>query len=66
LLTICCLSRVSADFGQYDANVQFLDYQHYQSYITFTEYAGADTISGGSDDDFIIGQEVRRRLVLLG
>mmetsp|Transcript_18680 Transcript_18680/g.28384 ORF Transcript_18680/g.28384 Transcript_18680/m.28384 type:complete len:741 (-) Transcript_18680:1050-3272(-) len=48
---------IFGDFGQYNASFEFLRYQHYQSYIDFSDYAGDDIIFGGDGDDFIIGQE---------
>jgi len=50
---------IFGDFGIYDAEVEFLPYQHYQSIIAGTAFAGNDTIDGGAGDDFLMGQEVR-------
>ena len=48
---------ILGDFGLYDANVEFLIYQHFESYIDYSEFAGPDTIDGGADDDILMGQE---------
>ena len=47
------------DFGKYDATVQFLPNQFFESIIDSPEMAGPDTLIGGDDDDILIGQEVR-------
>lgn len=47
------------DFGYYDAEVEFLPFQHFVSDIHNPHDTGDDEIYGGDDDDFIMGQEVR-------
>jgi Ca2+-binding RTX toxin-like protein len=50
---------ILGDFGRFDAEVEYLDFQNYQSIIDFPGAAGNDNITGGDNDDFILGQEVR-------
>ena len=37
---------ILGDFGLYDADVEFLPYQHYKTIIDFSEHAGDDTLIG--------------------
>lgn len=49
---------ILGDFGYYDAEIEFLPFQHFSSDIHHPDDTGDDEIYGGSDDDFIMGQEV--------
>ena len=48
------------DFGQYDAEVEFLPGQNYIAIMLYGNSSGDDIIYGGNNDDIILGQEVRR------
>lgn len=48
---------IFGDFGEYDAEIEFLPYQNYRGIIVTPDYAGGDWIHGGADDDVIFGQE---------
>ena len=50
---------ILGDFGLYNAEVEFLPNQHYESIIDYPHVAGPDVISGGAGDDILMGQEVR-------
>lgn len=50
---------ILGDFGYYNAEVEFLPYQNFASHIHSPEHTGDDTIFGGDDDDWLLGQEVR-------
>ena len=39
---------ILGDFGLYEAEVQFLPNQYFESLTQFAEYAGPDTIKGGN------------------
>jgi len=50
---------ILGDFGLYDAEEMFLPNQYFEclTLADYSKYAGSDTISGGDDDDFLLGQE---------
>jgi hypothetical protein len=56
---------IFGDFGLYDAQIEFLPFQNYRPIIDFSDSAGHDTIDGGANDDFIIGQEVSQRVTFI-
>jgi hypothetical protein len=56
---------IFGDFGLYNATEEFLPFQNYRPIIDFPQYAGNDTIHGGADDDFIIGEEVSQKFMLI-
>ena len=56
---------IFGDFGVYNAQVEYLPFQNYRPIIVFPDYAGDDTLDGGDNDDFIIGQEVSQRFMVI-
>ena len=53
---------ILGDFGLYNATNQFLPHQYVEPIIIDFDWAGADFIYGGDDDDFLMGQEDRDRI----
>ena len=49
---------ILGDFGHYNAEVEFLPYQHFVSDIHYPNYTGNDSLYGGMHDDILMGQEV--------
>jgi hypothetical protein len=56
---------IFGDFGVYNAEIEYLPFQNYRPIIDFPDSAGDDTIDGGDDDDFILGQEVSQRFMII-
>ena len=48
---------ILGDFGLYDAEVEFLPDQNFESVIDENDSAGSDFIDGGDDSDILMGQE---------
>ena len=56
---------IFGDFGVYNAQIEYLPFQNYRPIIVFPDSAGDDTLDGGDNDDFIIGQEVSQRFMIM-
>ena len=48
---------ILGDFGLYNADVEFLPYQNFESIIDDSDQAGSDFLDGGDGDDVLMGQE---------
>ena len=44
---------ILGDFGEYNADIEFLPYQHYRPDISSPNDAGGDSLYGESGDDFL-------------